>query len=164
MNGDRHTNRGLVIFSLILIGLGALYGFYPLSIIGFLFLIPAFLVPSRPPPPRPQPKPEETRRVTPPSRRVEPARVQAQLPTPPMRMTQPAEQVRPVQPMQPMGSPLETRLEPSPALFPTTMFPSASSYMLTPATPVEARQEKPESRDELIEFAVLLAVLRLFSG
>ncbi|MDV3292986.1 MAG: hypothetical protein LYZ70_01800 [Nitrososphaerales archaeon] len=145
-------NRGLALFSFFLIVLGAGAGFYPVSVLGILLLIPALVVPSRRPLPRPQTTPPERRRPAPaPSVILAATTPQSKQETPKVQMTSaPTE---------------EQRAATIPALFPTAMFPS-----MFPSFPTQQAQErkpageKPESRDEVLELAALVAILRLVSG
>jgi hypothetical protein len=50
------------------------------------------------------------------------------------------------------------------ALFPTSLFPSLSSYVSPPPKPTEAAANKPAERDELIELGAILFLLKLALG
>lgn len=144
-------NRGLAVFAFFLIVLGAGSGFYPVSVLGVLLLIPAFLAPTRRPLPRPQTSTPERRRTAP-----APSAILAGT-TP-----QPKQEIPRVQ-MPPAPTEAQ-RAATIPALFPTAIFPS-----MFPGVPTQqAREpkpagEKPESRDELLELGALVAILRLIS-
>jgi hypothetical protein len=50
------------------------------------------------------------------------------------------------------------------ALFPTSLFPSLSSYVSPPQKQPEAAANKPAERDELIEVGAILFLLKLALG
>jgi len=141
-------NRNLFVFAILLVILGIGFNIYLLSLFGLLLLIPAVLVTSRPPVrPAPVPPKQEVRRITsPPVQRAE-----VIPPTPPPRSMMPA-----TLPAQPQTY--------SPALFPTSMFPSISQVGTQPQPPREAAPAKPSERDELVEAGAILVLLRLLSG
>ena len=141
-------NRNLVVFSLLVILVGLALGLYILSFFGLLILIPAFAssprLPTRPAPTQPKQQP---RRIMPPA--------------PP----QPESTVPPVQ-TKPMGAaPTATQAQGySPALFPSSMFPSLAGMGGTPTAAKETPATKPEGRDELIEVGTMLVILKLVFG
>jgi len=148
-------NRGLAVFSFVLIVLGISSDFYPISILGGILLIAALLAPSRARVPRPVPTTPERRRVTRPIPTSPPTPASTPQPSPKMQ----------AQAVQTQTRPSEIQTVTIPALFPTTMFPS-----MNPAVPSQQLQEqkptgeKPESRDELLELGALAVLLRLLSG
>jgi hypothetical protein len=146
----------LLAFAMVLILLGGFTSIL-VSIFGFLLLFPALFAPSKKPLPK-QPYSEPVVRRTGGPRWS---------PSP----LQPAESEA-VQPPSPAAAAevphlaMSAESSSSSALFPNTMFPALS--LATPATvgtPTgEATPSRPEPRDELLEFGVLLAVLRMLSG
>jgi hypothetical protein len=76
-----------------------------------------------------------------------------------------------IQAPQPMQLPQSVYSQPgttvtpaSPALFPTTMFPSMSQFAMPPQQPAQPKPEGQESRDELVEIVAALAFLRFLAG
>ena len=139
-------NRSLVYFSVFLILIGIGFGFYVLSLLGAILLIPSLLSPTQLPARRaPGPtQPQPPRRIIPPkpAHPVAPA-------------TEPATAAPSYTPMQYQGF--------TGALFPGPMFPSLSQMGAPQPT---AGQTPPASqgRDELLEVGAILAVLKLLSG
>lgn len=148
---EHDVNRNLVglAFLLILAGIGV--GLYLLAFIGLLILIPALLAPSRVPSrPAPAPVRQETRRITPQPllRQAEPATKEIQQ-KPTIMVPTPSTTATPVY---------------SPALFPSSIFPSISqvSNYAQPTPPTNP--QKSEQRDELLEVGAILAILRIAFG
>lgn len=141
----------LLAFAIFLIAVGEVTGYGILSIFGFFLLFPALLMPPRrPPQQKVQQKVEQKvqpKRVEPPTLPAQPAAAPATVP-----MAKP-EMPRPSQPSY------------SPALFPTAMFPSISPTPVASTATIklgETAAAKP--RDEVIEYGVLYAFLRLLAG
>jgi hypothetical protein len=136
------------VFAVIVIFAGLFLGFYVLIIFGFVLLVPALLVPSPKPPQRPaEQKKEQPRR---PSLPPEPIGV----PTSPAPvMTAPTPYV-----------PMSAQPSASSPLFPTALFPPLSLPLPQAKPPLEAKQVQPESRDEVLEYGLLLAILMMVAG
>ena len=144
-------HRNLLLFSLILIGLGLASGYYLVIFFGILMLFPALSAPSRPPPrpsPGGTPVKQEPRRIIPPSPSNPPQ--QASSPSPPS------------EPMATAPAAQQSQMY-TPILFPTSMFPSLSSYS-TPPPPAKATGAKHDERDELVETGAILVILKLLLG
>lgn len=141
-------NRNLVLFSVLLVMLGIGSGFYLLSLLGSLFLIPALISRARPPPTRATPpEKQEARRIIP--------------PTP----AQPPAEAAPPQVPGYMASPQPTQQQwYSVALFPTTMFPSLSQLGSQVVPPFQPTTAKQEPRDDLVEVGAMIALLKLAFG
>ena len=141
-------NRNLVAFSLLVILAGLAFGLYLISFFGFLILIPALAsgsrLPTRPPPTQPKQQP---RRIIPPA-------------PPQPESTVPAVQAKPMAAAQPT---MQVQSY-SPALFPSSMFPSLAGMGSTPLAAKEAATPKPDGRDELVEVGTMLALLKLVFG
>ena len=161
------TNRGLLVFSILLILVGLGSGYDLLFVIGFFLLFPALLVTSKP---RPQaPQPPQTSSGQQPVRRPPPQ------PTPSYEMapTPPKTQMVVPPPMPPVQT---SQVSYSPPLFPTSMFlgssqplpigtpPGASQSAPATQPPKEVRVEARESRDELLEIGAVLLLLKLAFG
>jgi len=149
-------NSGLATFAFLMIVLGAVASFYPVSILGVFLLIAALLVPSRKLPPRPQQTSRETRRVAAPH----PAHIPSTARRPETEFL-PQTQTRPTQ-FAPAASPAQPTTA-TPVLFPTTMFP-----FINPVTPVQQSleqkpQQEEESKDEILELAAIAIFLKLLS-
>lgn len=160
-------NRGLLVFSILVIVVGALV-YYPIAIIGVILLIPALTTTPKPKTPNlptgsaPQRTPTVLRRQNPsspssPAQRGPAAVDAAMTPVPtaysPSMMEVPSS--LPQSQMQPFSY--------SSPLFPTTMFPSMSQAA-QPMRPAQAEKEgaakRPET-DELLEIGLLFAILKL---
>ena len=147
-------NRNLLVFSLFMIVVGVFFGFYLVSFLGLLVLIPA-LVASSNPPPRPQPS----------SAKQPPRRV-----TPPQATDAKAEVAPPVQSMSGQMSiaaiPPPTQPQTySPALFPSSFMPTLSQMGTYPQMTREPQgPKKQEERDELVEVGSILVLLKLVFG
>ncbi|MDG6900821.1 MAG: hypothetical protein JRM80_02520 [Nitrososphaerota archaeon] len=141
-------NRNLVLFSVLLIMLGIGSGFYLLSLLGSLFLLPALISRGRPPPARATPpQKQEARRIIP--------------LTPP----QPPAEAAPPQVSGYMASPQPAQYQGySMALFPTTMFPSLSQMGGKALPPVQPPVVKQDARDDLVEVGAMIALLKLAFG
>jgi hypothetical protein len=145
-------NRNLLLFSLFLVVVGAVFDFYIVSLFGVLLLVPALLQPSRT---RASPAPGQPRQDV---RRVTPAKPQSGA-QPAQMAPQPSASEPPPQQLNASQS-----YSYSPALFPRAIFPSLSlqgSPMQQTALPPEGR---PAERDDLIEAGVILALARLILG
>ncbi|MDE1852178.1 MAG: hypothetical protein KGI38_00325 [Thaumarchaeota archaeon] len=140
-------NRNLLIFSLFLFFIGIAFGEYLVVFFGLLLLIPALLAPSRGPSrPVPVSSRQEVRRITP------PPKPQSAVAAP----TQPTRSQPIVMPAAPSKS-----LSYSPALFPTSMFPSLSMSGDLPQPSGGGPARAQAERDELVEAGAILALLRL---
>ena len=162
-------NRGLLVFAILVIFVGLLIGIYYIPLFGIFLLLVALVTPaSGRPTTRPtQPAPEAERPAGP--TRTTPAMPTTEPSTVPTNYSQ----VTPAGPlaMAQAASGYEQRSSMgSPALFPTTMFPSFTQTQPTVAQTFEEKLEekreerKRESRDELLELVALLAFLRLTSS
>jgi hypothetical protein len=142
-------NRNLVVFSFFLVLLGVAFNFYLLSFFGLLLMIPAFLSPPRtaprkaPVPPRP-----EFRRIT---------------PLPPTRPSMEALAARPTPKVVAPPPPVVQPQTYTPALFPTSMFPSLSQMGNLPQPPSGAAERSAE-RDGLVEAGAILVLVKLLVG
>ena len=162
-------NRGLLVFSILVIVVGLFTGIYFVPLFGVFLLFIALLAPtSSPRPPRPQPPMQEEQR------HGEPTKMSYQTPSPAASTLSEAYPQTGPAPM-PMGPQVQSGYEQraaagSPPLFPTTMFPSFTQSQPSMAQVVEERiearkeQGHVESRDELLELVALLAVVRLISS
>lgn len=148
-------NRNLLVFALLLIFAGFGVGFYLISFFGLLLLIPALLSPTRiptRPTPTSAPSSSQQRRITPTPFKQPETAVKA-----PTAAPTPATMAPPSYEQQAGGY--------TPALFPTTMFPSLSGMTGTqPPLPKEREHAKPREQDEVLEVGGLLVLLRLLSG
>ena len=142
-------NRNLVYFSFFLVLIGVGFGFYLLSFLGLLLLIPALLSPSRLPAPRPQQPRQPPRRIIP----------QAPQPQPSASM----ESATPTAYASASVAYSSQQMQPSSALFPTTMFPSLSQMGTSPAEPSQP-PAKNEPKDDLVEVGTILVLLKLVFG
>jgi hypothetical protein len=141
-------NRNLLVFALLLLLFGIGSGFYFLSFLGLLLLVPSLISSSRPPRrPSPPPARKEVRRISPPP---------IQQPQVTTQVTQPKPEVMPVSSPQSPGY--------SSALFPTSMLPPISQLGTIIQPTKETAQRKPEERDELLEVGVILALVKLALG
>lgn len=156
---DEGMNRGLLVFSILLIIVGLFIGIYLIPLVGFFLLIIAVLAKSPSPTPMPTPEPK----------REEPS-YSTKNSTP---VAEPPGMMKPTPMSPPMGAPPQAlsgyeqrTMAGSPALFPTTMFPSFTQSQPVMGQVVEEKKEehKRESRDDLIELVALLAILRLASS
>jgi hypothetical protein len=130
---------------------GFILGYYVLIIFGFVLLFPALLIPSQKPPQRPaEQKKEPERRPSPPIQPLQPVQV-PRTPMPAIVTETPRVSM----------SALPSASSP---LFPTVMFPSLSLPPPQPTPAPEAKQAPAESRDEVLEYGVLLAILKLVLG
>lgn len=131
---------------MFIIGVG--FGFYLLSILGLLLLIPGLLSSPRPPMTRvPAPPREEPRGIAPLAR---PQQVPAAPAPEPKVMDVP-----------PPSTESPTYSQP---LFPMPMFPSLSQMGTAAQPPMERMEGKQEGRDELLEVGAILAFLKLAFG
>jgi hypothetical protein len=146
-------NRGLLVFAVLLIIIGAAFNVIQALIIGLFLLFPAVLTTPRPRTQRiPSSQAPSTRRIAPrPPPVIEPPVMQAP-PDLAVPMVAAASQVR----QQPTFSP---------ALFPNPIFPTLSKLPAATGVPSKESNERPtEQRDELLEFGALIALLRLAFG
>lgn len=146
-------NRGLLVFAVILIVIGAAFNVIQALIIGLFLLFPAILTTPRP----------RTRRIpssqAPPTRRI--------APRPPPIIERPVVQAPPDLAMSVVAAASQVRQQPtfSPALFPNPMFPTLSRLPAAAGIPSKDTNERPtEQREELLEFGALIALLRLALG
>jgi hypothetical protein len=152
-------NRNLLLFALFLAVLGVVFGFYLITFFGLLLLIPAALIPSRAPARTPQPPKQAARRTPPPQGLQSMAKEQA----PQSMSSQPVSQSMSPQPMAAMSSvPYSSSYQSySPALFPSSMFPSLSMSGSAQPQPQGELAKKQAERDELVEVGAMLALLKL---
>lgn len=136
------------MFAIVLILFGAITSYDIISVFGLFLLIPAFLIPSQQP---------SQRRVD--QKKEEPRR--SSLATPP---TVAPVVSAPSAAMEVPYVPMSSQPSASAALFPNTMFPTLSLTPQTPRPIGEARHVATEPRDELLEFGLLLAILRAVAG
>jgi hypothetical protein len=149
-------NRNLLLFALFLAVLGIGFDFYLLTFFGLLLLIPAALIPSKPPARTPQPPKQVARRTGPPQSSQSMAKEQA-----PQPMSQYVPQSMAAMAPAQYSSSYQSY---SPALFPNSMFPSLSmSGSATPQPQGEPAKKQPE-RDQLVEAGAILAILKLMLG
>jgi len=146
------------VFAILLVLVGAGTTFYFLSALGVILVI-ASLIPG----PRGSypPRPSQTQ-TPPPPRRIMPS------------VPKPVEQSptsTPVQaPQVPYQSSIQapnstTLLNYSPALFPTSMFPTLTLQASMPSAAEKATQKQhPAEKDDLLEFGTILALFRLALG
>lgn len=157
-------NRGLLVFSILIIFTGLIAGYYPISLIGALLLIPALLTTPKPPTPKlptgsaQQSRPTVLRRQAPPPPSPQaPAALDSAM-APVATAYSPSMMEAPKSP-QSAAQPFSY----SSPLFPTTMFPSMSQ----PVKPAEVSQVEKELQakrsetNELLEVGLLLAILKL---
>ena len=159
-------NRGLLLFSILLIIAGAIAGILIVPLVGVLLLLISLALPgTRPAPGQGRPASQQTAPASPIGEVIGAVMGPPPAPTTPQYMTAAA-----FTPMQPSG--YEQRASAgSPALFPTPMFPSLvpSQPALMPITETGKKKEgeeerKPETRDELFELGAILIALRLLSA
>jgi Na+-transporting methylmalonyl-CoA/oxaloacetate decarboxylase gamma subunit len=145
------VNRNLAGLALLLILLGIGVGLYLLAFIGLLILIPALLAPSKVPSrPVPIPAKQETRRIA-----------------PPLLQKQPESNIKVSQQQGAMVVPVQSSTSTptySPALFPTSIFPSMSQVTKYGQPPTPTNPPKSEERDELLEIGAILAILKIAFG
>jgi len=155
-------NKSLLVFAIILIFGGIFLGIDLIVLLGVVVLIPALLTTPKEPSKVPVSKPQAPapRRITPPpasqpakTEHSEPGGMQPQAPLPmPSTMYAPS-----------AGS-MSSGVIYSPALFPTSMFPSISAPPTYRPQLPEHREGRASETDELFEFGLLIAVLRLASS
>ena len=164
------TNRGLLVFSIILILLGFFVSPF-LYLIGFFLLFPALLLPSNPKPtgtpPVSQQKPSP-RRVSAPSPPVSREPVQesatAKVPESLMRQSSVPQVPQIAMPLPNQGGQQSFQPLFGQPLLPSNLSPSFSQYPL-PSQPEKITQhDSYTSGDELIELGALLALLKLAFG
>ena len=155
-------NAGLVVFSLFLLILGVASGYYPVAVLGGLLFIGALASPSKQRAPGPQQAPQ------PQPPRPQPIRRQVAHPSGQISMETPA--------AMPGTAPVPAASLPSSyytsrpnivngALFPTPMIPSMNPIVPTPPLAGEKPvEEKPGGRDEVVELAAIVALVRLLSA
>ena len=160
-------NRGLLVFSILVIFTGLVVGYYAISIIGLALLIPAFATTPKPKTPKlptgtSQQTPTVLRRQVPPtsqSQQAAPAVNSAMTPVP--TAYSPSM-------MQPLGSQgQQSSFSYSSSLFPTTMFPSMSLIASPAPQPSQAEKQAEPRRsetEELLEVGLLFAILKLVSS
>ena len=157
-------NKGLLAFSILLIVVGALLGVGIIALIGIILLIPAAMSRST--------KPTQTQNKTAPQQ----SRVSARQSSPARPVPQPWQQQagQTGQPETDIAVEVVTQPMPRPtvsagygtnsALFATPMFPTFSQpYASVPASE-ERKREGEKERDELLEMALILGLLRLYSS
>ena len=159
-------NRGLLLFSILLIIVGAFVGVLTVPLVGVFLLMLSLVIPGskRVPPQRGQ-APQQVTQASPMGEVIGSVMGPPPAPTVPQYMKAPAPSS-----MQPSG--YEQRAAAgSPALFPTSMFPSLvpSQPALMPMTEAGKKKEgeeekKAEARDELLELGAILIALRLLSA
>jgi len=166
-------NRGLLVFSVLLILLGLSLNAYIISILGFFLLFPALLSTPRP---RPPGVPTGSGQQAPePAPVMESASVAETAPEPAPIMETTSERApgwgtlsTPVAPrtVAPTSMPPLPPSQPSfsAPLFPTNIFPSTSQQMPTAQVLKEARSESPAPRDEVLELGALLTLMKLIFG
>lgn len=140
-------NRSLAYFSMLLIIVGVAFGYYLISFLGALLLIPSLLSPSRPPVPQQStPQKQEPWRITShETPQFSPAKVAG-----PQAMAIPMTE-------QPQPTPMQTYSSP---LFPMPMFPSLNQTPSPSQTPTAER----ERADELVEVAAIVVLLKFVFG
>jgi len=159
-------NRGLLLFSILLIIVGLFVGIVTVPLVGVFLLMLSLVIPGskRVPPQRGQ-APQQRTQASPMGEVIGGVMGPPPAPTVPQYMTVPA-----AAPTQPSG--YEQRASAgSPALFPTPMFPSLvpSQPAMMPMAEAEKKKEggeekEPEARDELFELGAILIALRLLSA
>jgi hypothetical protein len=150
-------NRGLLVFSFILILLGLVLGVGLVSIFGFLLLFPALL---STPKPRPQGRPTGWEEQAP-----IPAPVM-ETPLEPVPIVASVSMSATPKAAAPISIPLSSppQISYSAPLFPTSIFPSLSQQMSTTAAPKEAKSQALVPKDEILELGALLALMKLVFG
>jgi len=159
-------NRNLFVFSLLLVLAGIAVGFYLISFIGFILMIPSLLSPSRPPagppartgsaPPQTQPR-QIPRRVSPP----QVPQQQQVTPTTPAKAEVAMPPLYSASSPSPMASSMASY---SSALFPSPILPALSQITPVPRPTKEKEQQNQGERDELVEVGTMLALLKLILG
>ncbi len=146
-------NRNLLIFSILLIAIGVVSGYYYVSVLGFFLLFPSLISSPRRQGPVPIPK-----RSAPPPRRVSP-------PAPTTELFAPPEPAKPTATLVPPAPPKPTANY-SPPLFPTVIFPSFNqpTPSVQPQQVAPAQQQQPGQRDDLLELGAIVAILKLALG
>jgi hypothetical protein len=150
-------NRGLLVFSILLILLGFGLDAYLIAFFGFFLLFPALLTSPRPRPQRPPtssgqqaPEPAPAMETTP-----EPAPSWGTVSAPVAPPTVAAASIPPSPISQPSFSA---------PLFPTSIFPIASQQMPTTQALKETKSGSPGSRDEVLELGAILTLMKLIFG
>jgi len=153
-------NKSLIAFAAIFIIGGIYTGIALIVVLGVFLLIPGLLTTPKQPSKVPVSKAPPPRRTSPPPV-AQPSRTEYTQ-AGPMQPQAPAP--APSTMYVPSVSPMSSGPIYSPALFPTSMFPSLS-------VPTTYRQQNPEHKegrqaetDELLEFGLLIAVLKLASS
>jgi len=160
--GRPPTNTPLLGIAVILILLGA-FTSITISIFGFILLFPALLAPSRKPSSKQSPpRPAEQRVERPSWSQLSTQPPEVRTPPGPMPVPVPAPAAAVEMPYVSMSAESTS----SSALFPNPILPALSLSIPTTAAPPpsETKRSPPESRDELLEFGVLLAILKVISG
>ncbi len=161
-------NRGLLVFSILVIFAGLVVGYYAISIIGLALLIPALATTPKPKTPKLPTGSSTQQTPTVLRRQVPPAQAQQANPAVNAAMTPVPTAYSPSM-MQPLGSQgQQSAFSYSSSLFPTTMFPSMSPLAL-PApqqAPQAEKQAEPRRSDteELLEVGLLFAIMKLVSS
>jgi hypothetical protein len=145
-------NRGLLGFSILLIFIGFVSGYYAISLLGIFLFFPAILTTPRS---KTQRAPVSTSQ---PPRRIAPREVP---PVPQFTPAQP-EAAKPAPPTPLPAS--QPQANYSPSLFPNPMFPSFSQPLTGQQPPAEKKDQPQGSRDELLEAGALLTLLKLALG
>lgn len=152
-------NRNLLLFAFFLIVLGVGFGFYLLSILGVIMIIPGLLAPTRPVqrPAPPAPTKQETRRIIPVAKPASP-QTGTELASQGTQMSL-GTQMYPATQTPVARSPNETPGF-SPALFPNPILPYLSISGTNPIQPAPSPQKAGE-RDELVEAGGIIVLLKL---
>jgi hypothetical protein len=139
----------LLVFAGLLIVIGAFVGYTVVLVFGLILLLPALLIPSRPPSQRKvEQKKEEPRNRTPaplPTAPVSPA------PSTPSALMATIDVPHAAMSAQPSASG---------ALFPNAMFPTLSLMPQAPEPTGRPKHEVAETRDELLELVLLFVILK----
>lgn len=157
-------NRNLLLFAVFLAVLGIVFDFYLLTFFGLLLIIPAAMIPSKPPTQTSQPTSQQPRRTSSPRSATSMTREEAPHPSPQsMAQSVPQYTPQPMAPTQPAPY-LGSYQSYSPSLFPTSIFPSLSISGMAAPQPQGEPAKKQSERDELVEVGAMLALLKLLLG
>jgi ABC-type antimicrobial peptide transport system permease subunit len=150
-------NRNLLGFGFLIILVGIGSGFYLLSIIGLVIMIPALLAPSKIPTRPSQSTRSSASTVRPGTRRIIPPPIIRQ-PEPPTSQPQHQLVVQATADSQ-ISTPTFSQ-----ALFPNSIFPSLSLISGSVQPPASSIPVKSSERDEVLELGAILAFLRIAFG
>jgi hypothetical protein len=153
-------NKSLIAFAVILIVGGIYVGIGLIVLLGVILLIPGLLTTPKQPSKVPVSKAPPPRRTSPPPA-AQPAKMEYSQ-AGPMQPQAPAS--APTTMYVPSVSPMSSGPIYSPALFPTSMFPSLSVPTTYRPQILEHKEGRTSETDELLEFGLLIAVLRLASS